>query len=84
MQHACLCRVGSEAATAPLSAGSMTCVDRRLMTRFLLPCAESRQRKLTLPSEKPTSLLWAIPTRWVYPCCARVGMTAATALSMKT
>jgi hypothetical protein len=37
----------------------------RLMTRFLLPWAESRQRKLTLPSERATSLLLAMATRWV-------------------
>ncbi len=36
------------------------------MTRFLLPCAESLRRKLTLPSERATSLLLEMPTRWVY------------------
>jgi uncharacterized membrane protein len=41
-------------------------IDGRLMTRFLLRWAESRQRKLTLPSERATSLLLAMPTRWVY------------------
>jgi hypothetical protein len=38
----------------------------RLMTRLRLLCAESRQRKLTWPSAKETSLLFAMPTRWVY------------------
>ena len=32
----------------------------RLMTRFRLACAESRQRKLTWPSAKATSLLFAM------------------------
>ena len=36
-----------------------------LMTRFRLLWAESRQRKLTLPSAKETSLLLEMPTRWV-------------------
>ena len=38
----------------------------RLMARFLLPCAESLQRKLTRPSERVSSLLLEMPTRWVY------------------
>ncbi len=38
----------------------------RLIRRFLLPWAESLQRKLTLPSERATSLLLEMPTRWVY------------------
>ena len=37
----------------------------RLMTRFLLAWAESRQRKLTLPSERATSLELDMATRWV-------------------
>ena len=35
----------------------------RLITRLRLLCAESRQRKLTWPSAKETSLLFAMPTR---------------------
>ena len=37
----------------------------RVMSRFLLPCAESRQRKVMLPSEKATSLELEMATRWV-------------------
>src|SRR5664280_2905406 len=37
----------------------------RIMSRFLLPCAESRQRKVTLPSERAISLLLEMATRCV-------------------
>src|SRR5664279_571839 len=37
----------------------------RVMSRFLLPCAESLQRNVTLPSESATSLLLEMATRWV-------------------
>ena len=37
----------------------------RVMSLFLLPCAESRQRKVTLPSERSTSLELEMATRWV-------------------
>src|SRR5450631_2932471 len=37
----------------------------RVMSRFLLPCAESRQRKVTLPSERAISLELEMATRWV-------------------
>ena len=37
----------------------------RVMTLFLLPWAESRQRKVTLPSERATNLLLEMATRWV-------------------
>src|SRR6266496_5456526 len=37
----------------------------RVMSRFLLPWAESRQRKVTLPSESATSLELEMATRWV-------------------
>src|ERR1039457_4320858 len=43
----------------------------RVMSRFLLPCAESRQRKVTLPSERATSLEFEMATRWVYRTLAR-------------
>src|SRR6202167_5568639 len=35
----------------------------RVMSRFLLPWAESRQRKVTLPSERATSLELEMATR---------------------
>src|SRR5271156_4875623 len=38
----------------------------RVMSRFLLPWAESRQRKVMLPSESATSLELEMATRWVY------------------
>src|SRR5258708_7826610 len=37
----------------------------RVMSLFLLQCAESRQRKVTLPSERATSLPLEMATRWV-------------------
>ena len=37
----------------------------RCIRRFLLPCAESLQRKVTLPSASAMSLLLEMPTRWV-------------------
>jgi hypothetical protein len=37
----------------------------RVMILFLLPCAESRQRKVTLPSDRLTSLLLEMAMRWV-------------------
>src|ERR1035437_6317879 len=37
----------------------------RVMSLFLLPWAESRQRKVTLASERATSLLLEMATRWV-------------------
>jgi len=37
----------------------------RVMSLFLLPWAESRQRKVTLPSARATSLLLEMATRWV-------------------
>ena len=37
----------------------------RVISRFLLPCAESRQRKVTLPSARATSLWLEMATRWV-------------------
>src|ERR1700724_2339769 len=37
----------------------------RVMSRFLLPWAESRQRKVTMPSERSTSLELEMATRWV-------------------
>ena len=38
-------------------------IDGRVMSRFLLPWAESRHRKVTLPSERATSLLLEMATR---------------------
>src|SRR5277367_5773588 len=35
----------------------------RVMSRFLLPWAESRHRKVTLPSERATNLLLEMATR---------------------
>ena len=37
----------------------------RVMILFVLPCAESRQRKVTMPSERSTSLELEMATRWV-------------------
>ncbi len=37
-----------------------------LMILFLLPWAESRQRKATFPSARATNLLLEMATRWVY------------------
>jgi len=39
--------------------------DTKVMRLFLLPCAESLQRNVTLPSESATSLELEMATRWV-------------------
>jgi hypothetical protein len=39
----------------------------RVRSRCLLACAESRQRKVTLPRSRATSLRLEMAMRWVYP-----------------